>query len=216
MMALCSKIRLLLGPFDDGELGPHEMEEVAFHLVECVSCKASLDDYRSLGETLRTFAPTPSLDGFVQAVTARLKSPRSSWRERLSDFWKSLGAFGSALEVAGVAAVAAMVTLVVAEPYARRINFDVGRHPAAPQVAQAQPDSMTNRPMSQRVPDNNKGVDVVNATGGPLGQLRHADAIAARESEEFLSEIGGGTGPSVAVWNEPRTDTTVVWVPDQR
>ncbi len=215
-MALCSKIRLLLGPFDDGELGPHEMEEVAFHLVECPDCKASLDDYRSLGETLRTFAPTPSLDGFVQAVTARLESPRSSWRERLSNFWKSLGAFGSALEVAGVAAVAALVTLVVAEPYARQINFGIGQRSAAQQVAQIQPDNTTSRPANQMAPDNTKAVNVVNVTGDPLGQLRHADATAARESEELLSELGGGTGPSIAVWNEPRTDTTVIWVPDQR
>ncbi|HXR25668.1 MAG TPA: hypothetical protein VN742_09935, partial [Candidatus Binataceae bacterium] len=37
---------------------------------------------------------------------------------------------------------------------------------------------------------------------------------AASDMQEMLSDLGAGQSPSVAVWNEPRTDTTVVWVPD--
>ena len=48
-MPTCDQVKLLLGAFDDGELEPHEMEDVAFHVVGCTACKATLDDYRSLG-----------------------------------------------------------------------------------------------------------------------------------------------------------------------
>lgn len=213
-MALCSKIRLLLGPFDDGELGPHEMEEVAFHLVECPECKAALDDYRSLGEALRTFAPVPSLEGFAQTITTRLEPSHRRWRAGLTDFWASLGAFGSALQVAGVAAVAAIITLMVVEPYTQRLNFNHGSTSSpATQIARIEPAPLTARAVT---PQADRAAVNASANEDTLGEIRHADATASRESEELLSELGGGPGPSVAVWNEPRTDTTVIWVPDQR
>jgi hypothetical protein len=188
------------------------MEEVAFHLVECPACKKALDDYRSLGEALRTFAPVPDLGGFVQAVTARLP-PRHSWRAQLAGFWSSMGAFGSALQVAGVAALAAVLTLLITEPYLQRINFSREGASSTTQVARIEPASP---PLHATTPPVSPAATYVSANQDVLGELRHADATATRESEELLSELSGGSGPSVAVWNEPRTDTTVIWVPDQR
>ena len=52
-MARCDDIKLLLGPFEDGELEPHEMQEVARHVVACTACDGELADYRTLGLAMR-------------------------------------------------------------------------------------------------------------------------------------------------------------------
>src|SRR5579864_267534 len=115
-MSSCGDIRLLLGPFDDGELEPHEMEDVALHVVGCGECKAELEGYRALGVALRDVVAVPPLDGFAQAVTARLMPRRPALRARVQEWWNSFGRLGSVIEFAGVAAAAAVLTLLVAGP----------------------------------------------------------------------------------------------------
>ena len=44
-MARCEEMTLLLGPFEDGELEPHEMQEVARHLAGCPACETELAGY---------------------------------------------------------------------------------------------------------------------------------------------------------------------------
>ncbi len=71
-MARCEDMRLLLGPFEDGELEAHEMQEVARHVVGCADCDGELADYRKFAVSLRSFATTPDLTGFRTAVVARI------------------------------------------------------------------------------------------------------------------------------------------------
>lgn len=82
-MAQCSEIELLLGPFTDGELEPHEMEEVALHVVACHLCKAALDDYHALGVTLRGAVALPELASFSAAVQGRIRQLRVPLHTRI-------------------------------------------------------------------------------------------------------------------------------------
>ena len=71
-MAECGEISMMLGAFEDSELEPNEMQEVAFHLARCESCTGVLADYSTIGRDLRSITAVPSLAGFSNAVIARV------------------------------------------------------------------------------------------------------------------------------------------------
>jgi anti-sigma factor RsiW len=120
-MSACDQVKLLLGPFDDGELEPHEMEDVAFHVTACAMCKATLDDYRSLGVALRDCISQPAVDGFTSAVLTRIHQFRQPLWKR---WWSSVNTLaehaGSALSFAVAGALAALITLWLVTPYVHR------------------------------------------------------------------------------------------------
>src|SRR5581483_5438776 len=105
-MAECSEISLMLGPFEDHALEPHEYQEVAFHLARCERCTAELADYAAIGRELRTLAPDFPLDGFKQALKRpidNLPGPLTQRPRRL--FRRNGGLFPSGLGMAMAAAV---------------------------------------------------------------------------------------------------------------
>jgi hypothetical protein len=229
-MAACVETEPLLGPFEDGELRPREMEDVAFHVVGCEACRAALEGYRSLGIALRSVSSPPRLDGLTRAVMARIASERSPLISRLREFWETLGGFGSVIQVAGFATASAVLTFVLLGP---RVSHSF--HPPASfslAIAKQNPTSQaqanreqialklpTEEPVAQRQAGSSTATEASVASvmaPDPSGAADEAAAIAARDSEELVSELGAGNGPSVAVWDEPRSGTTVVWVPDQQ
>jgi anti-sigma factor RsiW len=227
-MAACDEIELLLGPFDDGELRPRQMESVAFHVVGCDGCRTALDDYRSLGLALREVVTAPRLDEFTRAVMARIASERAPLSTRLREFWESLGRFGSVIQVTGVATASAALTFVLLAP---RVSQSL--HSSAVQIAIAKQNPTLQNPVRGLIAQGPTAQDRVaqsrvelspappimaaSAAGADLsGASDEAEAIAARDSQELVSELGAGNGPSVAVWDEPHSGTTVVWVPDQQ
>ena len=193
-MAECGEIGMMLGAFEDSELEPNEMQEVAFHLARCESCAAVLADYSTLGRDLRSIAAEPSLAGFSSAVIARVDRLPQPALARIARFLKRQAeSVGSGFAWGGAVAAVAVVTIVLMTPYAGQFA-NRGPHPAtsiattgheaataANQVAQAAASEPT-------MADNDS----------------HAD-ISRLESENH----------SVAVWSEPRRDTTVIWLPDQ-
>src|SRR5438132_11463579 len=119
-MPACDQVRLLLGPFDDGELEPHEMEEVALHVVTCAACKTALEDYRLLGVALRDCMPQPSVDGFKNAVLKRIEEVPQPLRLRMRRLLDSLAEhLGADVALVGAGAFAALLTVWVVTPYAR-------------------------------------------------------------------------------------------------
>jgi hypothetical protein len=132
-MPECDQVKLLLGPFEDGELEPHEMEDVALHVVRCGMCKAALDDYRSLGVALRDCLPQPALDGFSAAVVKRIDQiPQPRWR-RWKAYLDSLAEqVGTTASLVAAGAFAALVTAWLITPYAHRL---LHRSPDVVQVA---------------------------------------------------------------------------------
>lgn len=230
-MISCGEIRLLLGPFDDGELEPHEMEDVAFHVVNCGECKAELEEYRRLGVALRDVVTVPPLDDFAHAVMARLVPARRALHTRGGEWWNTFGRLASVLEFAGVAAMAAAVTLLIAGPDVRRFVTHRGQDAA---VNLAVGSAASNRSVEAVVARSGGGsagagrgfpsarATVAVASDNPIPPDLNLENLAdqgqvkaASNMQEIVSELGAGHTPSVAVWKEPRTDTTVVWVPDQ-
>ena len=121
-MAACDQVKLLLGPFDDGELEPHEMEDVALHVVSCGACKAALDDYRSLGVALRGCFPQPAIEGFATAVLKRIDQIPQPWWRRWRYNLDTIGEhLGAAASLVAAGAFAALLTAWLASPYAQRL-----------------------------------------------------------------------------------------------
>ncbi|HKN11693.1 MAG TPA: zf-HC2 domain-containing protein [Candidatus Binatus sp.] len=193
-MAECGEISMMLGAFEDSELEPNEMQEVAFHLARCESCTGILADYSTLGRDLRSIAAEPSLAGFSSAVIARVDRLPQPVFTRIARFLRrQADSVGTGFAWSGAVAAVAVMTIILMTPYARQFAnrgansttaIATAEHEAAPaanQVAQA----TANEPT---MADNDS----------------HAD-ISRLESENH----------SVAVWSEPRRDTTVIWLPDQ-
>lgn len=199
MSAQCNEIELLLGPFDDGELEPHEMEEVALHVVTCHECKAALDAYRSVGVALRSAAFEPDLAAFSASVQERIQRIRVPLNVRIRESLDRLGeGLGTVFAMGAAAAMAAVITAVLVGPYAQR--FMSRAQPPAENVAAAQPAAAVPAAIS---PSSAPSIDV-NVAASDL----------AADSQAIISRLESES-PSVAVWSEPRTDTTVIWVPDQ-
>ena len=191
-MARCNEISPLLGAFEDGELEPHEMQDIARHLADCKNCEGIVFDYSKLSRLLRDAAPAPALDGFAQAVQNRIERLRPPFRVRIGRWFADQGErFGSGSVIAFAMAAAAILTVIITTPLAQNI-VGTGDHVA--RVA-----------------------------------ARDADAVASKatqSSEELASAFGSQPGtmisrletssPNVAVWSEPRQDTTVIWLPDQQ
>jgi anti-sigma factor RsiW len=194
-MAECGEISMMLGAFEDSELEPNEMQEVAYHLARCESCTGILADYSTLGRDLRSITEAPSLAGFSNAVIARIDRLPQPVLTRIERFFRrQLESIGTGFAWGSAVVAAAVVTIILMTPYAEQFanrgamptivassNHNVAPAPAPAQVADATASEPT-------MADNDS----------------HAD-ISRLESENH----------SVAVWSEPRRDTTVIWLPDQ-
>lgn len=195
-MARCDDIKLLLGAFEDAELEPHEMQEVARHVVGCAGCEAELAAYRQLGVALRGTMPLPNLNGFASAVTARIERLPAPFPIRARKFFGELAAsFGGALTGGIMTAAVAIITAVLIAPYARQFMLNRHTPPAISRLASAAPvaaDATVMQPVDDALPNPSKG-------------NRPSAVISRLEADN----------PSVAVWSEPENDTTVIWLPDQ-
>lgn len=194
-MAECGEISMMLGAFEDSELEPNEMQEVAYHLARCESCTGVLADYSTLGRDLRSITEAPSLAGFSNAVIARIDRLPQPVLTRIERFFRrQFESVGTGFAWGSAVVAAAVVTIILMTPYAEQLanrgampttvassNHNVAPAPAPAQMA----DAATSEPT---MADNDS----------------HAD-ISRLESENH----------SVAVWSEPRRDTTVIWLPDQ-
>jgi anti-sigma factor RsiW len=196
MMADSAHVSLMLGPFEDRELEPHEYQEVAFHLARCEECRTELAEYGAIGRELRTLAVDLPLDGFKDAVMRRIDGLPVPLGVRVRRLLGSIsGLFPSGLGMAVAGAVAAAITVVLVTPYAQ-----LAMHRSAPirEIARAEPE-LAVRP----------GVETARH------ELGRESGEAGEVPEAVISKLESDI-PSVAVWNEPRMSTTVIWLPDQQ
>jgi anti-sigma factor RsiW len=191
-MAECGEISMMLGAFEDSELEPNEMQEVAFHLARCESCTGILADYSTLGRDLRSIAAEPSLAGFSSAVIARVDRLPLPVMTSIGRFLRrQIDSIGAGIAWSGAVAAVAVMTIVMMTPYAREFA-NRGTQPtliASSDHAAAAPNQAASATVNEPTMADNDS---------------HAD-ISRLESENH----------SVAVWSEPRRDTTVIWLPDQ-
>jgi anti-sigma factor RsiW len=190
-MAECSEISLLLGAFEDSELEPNEMQEVAYHLARCERCTAALSDFSTIGRGLRDITPEPMLGGFAAAVISRIDAlPQPLWVRIRRIFSGKDSVLGTGFAWGTAAAAIAAITIVLTTPYAERY--------AATHL----------QPVASAVTH-----DIAKAEGD-AASVAQAVEDPSEESEAVISRLETEI-PSVAVWSEPRSDTTVIWLPDQ-
>jgi hypothetical protein len=207
-MTQCEQITLLLGPFEDGELEPHEMQEVARHLATCKSCEELLGDYSAIGRELREIITIPPLTGFAAGVNARIERLRPPLRERIGAFFESLNQrWAAAFAMVSMAGAVAVLTALVLTPYLRH---SVEGGPQVAPMAKAQTPS---------------GPSLANTTTDPEG----ARSLMPSENEQLASTPDMNPGdshavikrleseiPTTAVWSEPENGTTVIWLPSEQ
>jgi len=198
MMADTNHLSLMLGPFEDRELEPHEYQEVAFHLAHCEQCSAELADYTTIGRELRTLDLELPLDGFKDAVMRRIENLPVPLNVRL---WRIFGGVGdffpSGLGVAALSAIATAITIVLVTPYAQMAT---NRISPGREIAKVEREFATAPTAIEGAARNGVGRDVAEAEPPP-------EAVISKLESDI---------PSVAVWNEPRTASTVIWLPDQQ
>jgi len=187
----------MLGAFEDAELEPNEMQEVAHHLARCQTCTSILTDYSSLGRELRSITPapdfsSPALAGFSRAVIARIDRLPQPWFRRIERFLRSgADSLGSGFAWGGAVAVVAVLTVFLLSPFAQKYS---------------------NQPVPSTITAANQLADATIPTIGE--PARNEPAMADSDSHADISRLESDN-PSMAVWSEPRKDTTVIWLPDQ-
>jgi anti-sigma factor RsiW len=197
-MAECNEISLMLGAFEDGELEPHEYQSVAVHLARCEKCTAEIADYSMLGRELRSAIAEPALAGFTQHVMQRIESLPVPLSVRFSRFFNRVSdQIGSGLGMAGAVAVAAILTVFLAAPFAGNLARWTG---AAPEMVAQQ---------------TSKVDTVAENAAAQMASAQSDLSAAAQDSHAVISRLESEI-PSVAVWSEPQNDTTVIWLPDQQ
>ncbi|MDB5108618.1 MAG: hypothetical protein JWM69_1559 [Candidatus Binatus sp.] len=168
------------------------MQEVAFHLARCVACTGTLSDYTAMARGLRAITSEPDLTGFASAVRARIDALPQPFSTRVAHFFeRSADLLSARFAWGGAVAAVAVVTAILITPYASQ--FAQRQLPTTATVASA-PSDAAKAP--EQVADSTERTQFTEDS--------HAD-ISRLESEI----------PSVAVWSEPRSDTTVIWLPDQ-
>ena len=196
-MAECGEIGMMLGAFEDSELEPNEMQEVAFHLARCESCTGILAEYSTLGRGLRSVIVEPQLAGFSSAVIARIDNLPQPILSRIERFFRrQMESVSSGLAWGGAVAAVAIITIVLMTPYVQQVANR--RTPSSATVAEASHDV---------VPAAN---EIASSAGSPANE----PAMADDDSHADISRLES-PNHSVAVWSEPRRDTTVIWLPDQ-
>lgn len=195
-MAECSEISLMLGGFEDAELEPNEMQEVAYHLARCQSCSGILSEYSTVGRELRSLTPTldfsaANMAGFADAVIARIDRLPMPWYRRVERYFgRGADFLGSGFAWGGAVAAVAMLTIILLTPYAEQL---------------------TGRKLGRPAPALNQ---IAAATVAQPGTANDESSMADNDSHAVISRLESGNS-SVAVWSEPRKDTTVIWLPDQ-
>jgi len=203
----CEQISLLLGPFEDGELEPHEMQEVARHLATCKPCEEMLGDYASIGRELRDIITIPPLTGFAAGVNARIAARRIPLRERIGEFFESLNQrWAAAFAMVSMAGAVAVVTALVLTPYLRHgvtglQNAPMAKveSPTAPSLASTTTDESSHALVSS-------DEEPQQMASSPNMNPGDSHAVIRRLESEI---------PTTAVWSEPENGTTVIWLPEQ-
>jgi anti-sigma factor RsiW len=222
---------LLLGPFEDGELEPHEMQEVARHLAGCPACETELAGYRSLAVALRGASPIPSLAGFSNAVVNRVDQLPVPLRRRLRRYVTSFAdGIGATFATGFAAAAVAVITAVILTPYFKQGQFfnshkllqfaQAGPNASVivpQQVAPTAPKARANSPQNFAKNDRSPAAPPLADPALASNDIQRAggDLQPPADDPKTVIDRLEAASPSVAVWNEPKSDTTVIWVPDQ-
>ena len=136
----------------------------------------------------------PSLAGFSNAVIARVDRLPQPVLTRIERFLRrQLDSVGAGVAWGGAVAAAAVITIFLITPLAQQV---------ANRGTQSTVVAASNHAAAPTAPEQ-----VANAAAGE-------PTMADNDSHADISRLESANH-SVAVWSEPRRDTTVIWLPDQ-
>jgi hypothetical protein len=179
-------------------------------------------DLRQLGVALRDATVMPSLNGFAADVQARIARMRTPFgvriRSYLSEFNQRLAA---GIAIGAATATSAIITLMVVShfiPDLRRIPIVTSN-----QIASSNPTQTEDLAHSTQNEQVARVVSMPVAAGSAASPAAGANSMAAiddgrtpaRNDVRTIIKRLEADSPDVAVWDEPRNDTTVIWVPGQ-
>ena len=72
----CHSIQKKFSAYQDGELKPHEQEEVKSHLLSCRSCREQYAEFERLWQTLGEMEEIHPDPWFYRQVLGKIKEPR--------------------------------------------------------------------------------------------------------------------------------------------
>lgn len=127
----CREYNQLLSAYLDGEVTAFERTELLQHLATCAACRATMDEYRSIGTQLRGLPPVQTPDELTDAIYAQTVDapPR-----RLSLFTSRAGYPIAA--AAAVLLVFVVAVFLLVDGYERRIDPSiVGSEPVGDLVS---------------------------------------------------------------------------------
>ncbi len=209
LMSDCDQITLLLGPFEDGELEPHEMQDVARHLATCKSCEELLGDYSAVGRELRDVIAIPPLTGFAAGVEARIAELRVPLGERIASFFEGLNErWAAAFAMVSMAGAVAVLTALVLTPYLRR---NMG--PGVANAPMAKVEAPGASSLTSATSDESTRA-VLPAETEPQ-RLASLHSVAPGDSHAVIRKLASQI-PATAVWSEPENGTTVIWLPTEK
>jgi hypothetical protein len=210
-MTDCKEILPLLGFFEDSELEPHEMQEVARHLAFCKICEGMLSDYGAIGRQLRAVAIEPSLTNFAASVQRRLDQIPVPIRTRFARYWENVTERWTAGLAVTAAAMAAVAWLLLFAPYVEHyLGMGVS--------ASHHPDDVASKPENETLAKSGNQPSAQNPVENPEPdepQIARNGMPVEENPQTVISKLEART-PNVAVWSEPETKTTVIWVPDAK
>jgi hypothetical protein len=129
--------------------------------------------------------------------------PQPLWNLVGRFFGRGSDFIGSGFAWSSAVAAVAVVTAVLITPYAEQ--FAGRRLPYASTLARVEHAATA---LPEKLADNAAG------EAARMAADRDAEAISTNDSHAVISRLESDI-PAVAVWSEPRTDTTVIWLPDQ-
>jgi hypothetical protein len=235
----CREAERLIDTFYDGELDGRSMRDAALHITRCKRCEAELNQREQLQRVVSTAieaeiadldlsriwaAVEPTLESASARTLPSLRVAASSTRvgglllgrtrppeqrdELDPETWDAPRASGGQAwrwSLAGGAALAASVLLAIALVPGQSPNVQTAEQAAATEVARvpAPPQAVAQRPA---LPVGSVPFDVARA--GFARAPRITNKQVQVESVNFPRS-------SVAMWSEPATDTTVIWIEDE-
>ncbi len=108
----CRRIRPLLGPFADGELGPEQTAQVQAHLAGCSACSDELAALNQLHALVRKVEPPSQPDDFWDWQRTRVWRRIRQQRPARQQTWRPTFSFPRLATLAGGLVVALVVVVV--------------------------------------------------------------------------------------------------------
>lgn len=214
----CREAEKLLDGYFDGELDGDAMREAALHVAHCGSCEAELAGRERVQGLLRGSVADAvedlDVDRIWQGVVAAIDDGPAVAR-RSAAFWRGPASRGRAADAAALdpggewlhrRSRATWSWAAGAALAAGLAGFVAIRGLSGP----GSPDRLAGREASGRV------VASAEAPASPVARLAQAEAPVTPASGARRGRIAVDSvdfeGHSLAMWSEPETDTTVIWI----